>query len=543
MMIRRRNRFMIREIHTEIRTGRAPRARGRNTMIRNGHTGGYKVLGLIPGLAVAFFAVGVTAVSAQAQECEAGSFHTDPYQCEQPRAIELGVSGSSIEHIIDGAFAFCYTGTLGSLVHDGSNQYILSNNHVLAKENEPDSDLLPDVDGYEIIQPGLLDEGACSLSLGDDQNVVALLTDYVEIVFGRGRKRPDNRIDAAIAITDANSVLDRGEIRGVGVLTGDPDLNPASQGDKVQKSGRTTGHTFGEVMATDVTINVRYNSGTARFVDQIEVVGLCDTDFSAGGDSGSLIVTLRDGEPRAAVGLLFAGGGASTFANTIENVLTDMGEVAGATLSMVHTGAGNVTDVDGNTDIPTCTPVGGNVQASDDSYNLPKKSTALTVDALGVLENDTGSNLTATLFGVQNTDYGFVDFSSDGSFIYTYTGADRNGDGSDSFSYTASDGATTSDTATVTINLATKGGGRPPRSANGPAAVGLELARQIKADHEDELFDIPGVQGSGIGTDAAGNAVIRVYVESPAQSADRPIPAHIEGVPVKIIVTGEIVAR
>ena len=134
---------MIREIHTKIRTGRAPRARGRNTMIRNRHTGGYKALGLILGLAVTYFAVGVSAASAQAQECEAGSFRSDPYQCEQPRAIELGVSGSSIEHVIDGAFAFCYTGTLGSLISDGIDQYIVSYNHVLAKENYPDNGLAP----------------------------------------------------------------------------------------------------------------------------------------------------------------------------------------------------------------------------------------------------------------------------------------------------------------------------------------------------------------------------------------------------------------
>ena len=73
--------------------------------------------------------------------------------------------------------------------------------------------------------------------------------------------------------------------------------------------------------------------------------------------------------------------------------------------------------------------------------------------------------------------------------------------------------------------------------------MGLELARQIKADHEDRLFDIPGVLGSGIGGDASGALVIRVYVESAAQSADHPIPADIEGVPVQIVVTGPIVAR
>jgi len=66
------------------------------------------------------------------------------------RPLQLGVSGSSIEHVIDKAFAYCYAGTLGSLVTDGAARYILSNNHVLAKENDPDNALAPD--GRQIIQ-------------------------------------------------------------------------------------------------------------------------------------------------------------------------------------------------------------------------------------------------------------------------------------------------------------------------------------------------------------------------------------------------------
>ena len=513
----------------------------RQSTIRSRHTGGYRVLGMILGLGFAFFVVGLTSGSAQAQV----SCAENPYQCEQPRPIELGVSGSSIEHILDGPFAFCYTGTLGSLVHAGTDQYILSNNHVLAKENDPDNALAPD--GYEIIQPGLLDEGSCSLSLGDPANVVANLTDYVEILFGRGRNRPNNWVDAAIAETAAGSVDSTGVIRGVGVLTGDPDNVVANIGDKVQKSGRTTGHTYGEVVATSVSINVKYDSGTARFVDQIEVVGLCDTNFSAGGDSGSLIVSLRDSAPRAAVGLLFAGGGASTFANRIDTVLTDMGVQAGLNLSMVlgfdpQAVGGNVNDVSGNNDIPTCLGGGSSLQAVDDSYKLPKKNDQLIVGDPGDLGNDTGFDAGSAVLVSGPDSPNSVQLNGDGGFTYTYNGSDRNGDGSDSFQYQISEGTNTA-TATVTINLASKGGGKPPRSARGPASVGLELARQIKADHEDRLFDIPGVLGSGIGGDASGALVIRVYVESAAQSADHPIPADIEGVPVQIVVTGPIVAR
>jgi hypothetical protein len=467
------------------------------------------------------------------------SYADDPalHQQRLDRPFELGVSGGSIEHIIDGAFAYCYTGTLGALATDGLNDYILSNNHVLAKENDPDNGLAPD--GYNIIQPGLLDEGSCTLSLGDPGNIVAYLTDYVEILFGRGKNPPENWIDAAIAQTNTgltDVVRSDASIRDVGVLTGDP--VDAVVGQEVQKSGRTTGHTFGEVVATGVRVKVRYENGTALFVDQIEVVGLCDTNFSDSGDSGSLVATLPDGSgPRAAVGLLFAGGGTSTFANPIQTVLADLGAQAGLNLSMVHDSSGIANDVAGNTAVPSCAVGGDTLAAADDSYKLPKKQTVLSVAAPGVLDNDTGFVGSP----VVDTDpsHGNVVLSGDGGFTYSYTGSDRNGDGSDSFVYDITDGVNSA-TATVTISLASRGGGRP--SGAGAGSSGLERALQVRADHEDELFDIPGVLGTGIGADASGRPVIRVYVASAAQSVDHPMPANIEGLPVRVVVTGTIEA-
>ena len=69
----------------------------------------------------------------------------------------------------------------------------------------------------------------------------------------------------------------------------------------------------------NATITVNYNTGTARFVDQILI---SDGRFSQGGDSGSLVVTQSSGgDDRRPVGLLFAGSNTHTIANPIDLVL------------------------------------------------------------------------------------------------------------------------------------------------------------------------------------------------------------------------------
>ena len=87
--------------------------------------------------------------------------------------------------------------------------------------------------------------------------------------------------------------------------------------------------------------------------------------------------------------------------------------------------------------------------AMDDEFTVLEDAT-LTVTAPGVLGNDTdGDNddLTAELLTVPAN--GSVDFSADGSFVYT---PDLDFNGIDSFTYRASDG-TDSDTATVSIEV------------------------------------------------------------------------------------------
>lgn len=198
-------------------------------------------------------------------------------------------------------------GTIGCRVKDSSgNVYALSNNHVYAAENMA-------IKGDAVIQPGTYDGGS---SPADD---IGNLSDFEPIVFSR---KASNVIDAAIAISDVGRLGNATPLE-VGYGTPSSTTVKASLGLKVQKFGRTTLLTNGEVTALNATVNVGYGYGkTARFVNQI-IIG--PGGFSAGGDSGSLIVT--DDSNLNPVGLLFAGSSSVTIANPIDAVLSRFGVI------------------------------------------------------------------------------------------------------------------------------------------------------------------------------------------------------------------------
>ncbi|GAA3605706.1 hypothetical protein GCM10022419_108140 [Nonomuraea rosea] len=248
-----------------------------------------------------------------------------------PRSIE--VEGASVEtDVVESGYfyAFAFTdrerpamggisvghpkitaGTLGCLVkdlRDGDKVAILSNNHVLAAENDA-------LAGDPIYQPGPYD---MPISPG---NRIATLTRWENIVFNGTY----NRIDAAIARLDDNCVV-YDDIKGdmtrptvaqpaVGLLfagsTSHTILNPINDvttrlgiemihgpaarsvltaddvrppGAPVHKTGRTTEYTTGRITAIDEIVSIRYGAGVAVFDGQI-----ITTPMSQGGDSGSVV--------------------------------------------------------------------------------------------------------------------------------------------------------------------------------------------------------------------------------------------------------------
>ena len=198
-------------------------------------------------------------------------------------------------------------GTLGCLVRRSGITYILSNNHVMANENNASI-------GDNILQPGPFDGGQ------DPADRIADLSAFQSIVFSTGA---NNVIDAAIA-----DVVNDADVTGATHPNAGSYGSPksatvnASVGMRVQKYGRTTGHTQGRVQAINATVNIGYDSGTARFIGQI-IIG--PGGFSAGGDSGSLIVGRGGSVDRNPVGLLFAGSSSITIANPINSVLSNFG--------------------------------------------------------------------------------------------------------------------------------------------------------------------------------------------------------------------------
>lgn len=237
-------------------------------------------------------------------------------QAAQSWPIQLGTSGGNVNDI---STMYCCSGTLGSLVQDGNGAlYILSNNHVLADSNQGQI-------GDGINQPGMVDQ-QCGQS-----GVLANLSSFVSLKFKNKGKVPLNQVDAAIALAQPGAVQTDGSILGIGPVSANTVAPYVGQA--VQKSGRTTGLTVGQITAVDVTVDVGYSktcggasNEVARFVNQISI---SPGSFSAAGDSGSLIVESgatdpTDNLPRA-VGLLFAGSSSVTIANPINNVLAALG--------------------------------------------------------------------------------------------------------------------------------------------------------------------------------------------------------------------------
>jgi hypothetical protein len=268
------------------------------------------------------------------------------HQAQAQALVELGTSGgNNTDYDTQGSrIVDCCSGTLGALVEGaGKRQYLLSNNHVLAKSDHANV-------GDTIVQPGLIDNNCTPLGDSANSGQVSSVAPVAQLTGWLPLRSKLTNADAAIAqvvsraVDPSGSILELGARQPGGALAAAPPgvSSTGGRGEaatldlRVAKSGRTTGLTCGGVSAIDLDVKVDYFLDCAEtrpyltktFTHQLAFSG---NQFSDAGDSGALVVDAANAEP---VGLYFAGGtdvlGVSqAVANPAPDLLSELSEQVG----------------------------------------------------------------------------------------------------------------------------------------------------------------------------------------------------------------------
>lgn len=200
------------------------------------------------------------------------------------------IGGFSISPVVN-----IQASTMGCLVKEQDNLYILGCNHFLTDENKVPLQ-------SPILQPGSMDGGKVQ---GD---IIATLSKYVPLKFKTLFSTPENYADCAMAkATSSNLVSSR-----IAVFGTPRGIHAPAVGEVISKAGRTTEVTQGLIKNIGLTVKIKFNRGECLFVNQIAT-----TKMSGLGDSGAILMD----EARYAVGMLFATADSYSFYNPIETVL------------------------------------------------------------------------------------------------------------------------------------------------------------------------------------------------------------------------------
>ncbi len=277
----------------------------------------------------------------------AGPLMADSGANHQKRSTEFGVSGSSANDI---SHAFCCGGTFGSAVTYDGALHILSNNHILARSGSATAN-------ENDIQPGLIDV-SCQAS---GATVVGhFIGDKVPLGSGIG----GNNVDAALSAVVSGTMDSSGYIMDIGVPCSVPQA--ATVNEPIVKSGRTTGCSSGTVTSVNTSVKIQYQVGcnagrkfTINYANQVAT-----TNISAGGDSGSLILSQSGLHPTA---LLYAGSSTTTIGNPAGDVVNAF-QAGGHTFSWVGTANCNTLSCN------TCNQTGGFTCTGNQAASLPRSA-------------------------------------------------------------------------------------------------------------------------------------------------------------------------
>ncbi len=463
-------------------------------------------------------------------------------QSTQTGPIELGASGGNGNDLIVNNQAHtitCCGGTLGSLVTRGGTQFILSNNHVLAKSDTA-------AIGDPIVEPGLIDAGLTPNTKCDptQATTVANLSQFVNLEAESSAS--SSNIDAAIAQVVPGAVDPAGNILYLGETTDSnnvpipaaPDAGvgiPATVSLQVAKSGRSTGLTCSSVLSVNTDTSVEYNKScdgtganfTVIYNNQVDVTG---GDFAAEGDSGSLIVSQDTADP---VALLYAGSDSDVVGNPVSQVLA------------YFSSGGN----------PTTFVGGGPHQVIGCSLPSGAPASAARVAAMAVTMPSLEQNVLQRAVAARDAQASAL--LAHPAVQAVGVGASLDSPGEPAIEFFVTRGASHAGipaevngvrTRIVEGDLFTKRGaeisaadsasneraGAAPRLVYSISAAEMTRAYTVKTAHAKELMKMAGVQGVGVtsSVDSPGEAALMIFVIRGVARA--PIPAVIDGLRTRV---------
>jgi hypothetical protein len=432
----------------------------------------------------------------------------------QTLPVKMGTTGgNSTDFTTSGTKITCCSGTLGALVQQGGNIFVLSNNHVLNKSDTGKA-------GDPITQPGLVDNNC------NGGATVATLTKAAALkpspCSGVCTGPSPSNVDAAIAqimssgtVDTSGAILDLGAAGSTSIAAAPPSTTVANPGtvlstnEGVAKSGRSTGLTCSTLSSISTLVSVDYDSScggakafTATFSNQVIING---GNFSASGDSGSLVVTTNTARP---VGLLYGGNSTSTSANPMQDVFN------------AFAGGGAMTIVGGSDHAVSCasqvTAPSANLGpgASAAQLSEPERQRVLTVQQRRAGELMQDKAVTAVDIGASE------DSPGEGALVVRVSGPTR------------------SPVQPVIDGVRTKVVMSPQAGMQRMPALSrdlIERATATKETYAEGLMSQPGIQGVGVGrsNDNSSETAIVIYVLSGQPHPT--IPAVLEGVRTKII--------
>jgi hypothetical protein len=401
---------------------------------------------------------------------------------------------------------------------------ILSNNHVLNKSDTGTT-------GDAIIQPlqAVCRAGQIPLTVANLTEAAKLKPTVNEPGACGSSTAPlcghaPSNVDAAIAgivvgqVDLTGTILDLGPAGATSIAPAPPSSQVVAPalGQAVSKSGRTSGLTCSNVNSINVDIQVDYDSScngpkafTAIFKGQVMISG---GTFSAGGDSGSLVVTTDTARP---VALLYGGNPTSTVANPLLDTRDSNGLVAHGVITAFTNASGPITIVGGGDHAVSCAHTASASAAqvgTTQAALLPKERervTAVQQRRAAQLMQDASIKSVTVGASADNPNEGALLIQVAGSVVPRVPAV--------------IDGVRTR----VVFDA----------SASPQPSVGaqeIDRAMLVKGAHAGSLMGQPGIQGVGVSLslDNPAEAAVSIYVVKGV--AHQPIPAVIDGVRTRI---------